>query len=199
MAIVEARFFARPVEAVARALVGAHLRHGPVELRIVETEAYLGPHDTACHTARGRTERNAAMWGPLGRAYVYRCYGLHWMLNVVCGVEGGGSAVLIRAAEPLAGAEVWLPRRGGRADLAGPGKVAAALGLDRSFDGHDLAAEGGLELHAGTPPARLLAGPRVGIDYAAPADRDARLRFADADARVSARRTLAPLDGTDPG
>ncbi len=192
-------FFSRPCALVARALLGCHLRHGDVELRITETEAYLGPHDTACHTARGRTARNASMWGPPGRAYIYRCYGLHWMLNVVCGTEGDGAAVLIRSAAPIRGEEVWLPRRGGRRDLAGPGKVAAVLALDRSFDGHDLTAPGGLEVRPGAPPARLLVGPRVGIGYAAPADRDAPLRFALADEpQVSARRALAPLPGEPP-
>jgi DNA-3-methyladenine glycosylase len=194
--ILLSSFFHRSCAVVARDLLGRHLRRGGVVLRITETEAYLGPADTACHTARGRTPRNAAMWGPLGRAYVYRCYGLHWMLNVVCGAEGGGEAVLIRSAAPVAGEEEWLPRRGGRRDLAGPGKVAAALGIDRSFDHHDLTVEGGLELRAGRPATEVLRGPRVGIDSAAPADRDAPLRFAVAgEASVSARRTLSPETG----
>jgi DNA-3-methyladenine glycosylase len=185
-------FFSRPCAEVALALLGRWVQHGDVVLEITETEAYLGPHDTACHTAKGRTARNAAMWGPVGRAYVYRCYGLHWMLNVVSGTEGGGAAVLIRSAAPVRGEAVWLPRRSGRRDLAGPGKVAAALGVERANDGDDLTDPAGLSLRWGRPATAWLHGPRVGVDYAAPADREALLRFAVADERrVSARKTLS--------
>lgn len=189
-------FYARPCSEVARDLLGRWIVLGEIVLAITETEAYLGPEDSACHTSVGRTARNAAMWGPVGHAYVYRCYGLHWMLNVVAGREGGGAAVLIRSAAPVAGEAVWLPRRGGRRDLAGPGKVAAALGLDRSWDGHDLAAPGGLSLAAGRPVVAVRSGPRVGIDSAAPADRAARLRFAPVgEPSVTFPRALAPVAG----
>lgn len=187
-------FFARPVVEVARDLLGRRLRHGLVELRITEVEAYLGPHDTAAHSRSGRTARNAAMWGPVGRAYVYRCYGLHQMLNLVAGSPGGGAAILIRSAEVVAGAELVAARRGGRtgADaVAGPGKVAAALAIDRAFDHHPVFEPEGLELHVGEPVDAALVGPRVGIGYAAPADRDADLRFAIAGTRaVTQRRSL---------
>ena len=167
-------------------------------MRITETEAYP-PGDTASHCRAGRTARNEAMWGPPGRVYIYLCYGLHQMLNVVSGAEGSGQAVLIRAAEPLAGLEVLRARRGGKQGpelLNGPGKLGAALGLDRSFGGHRLYVRGGLEARAAvlpTPPA-LLCGPRVGIDFAAPDDVAAPWRFALAGSRwVSHRRTLVPL------
>lgn len=187
-------FFARPTVEVARGLLGATLRHGDVAVRVTEVEAYLGPTDSACHTSKGRTARNAAMWGPPGRAYVYRCYGLHFLLNVVSDVEGTGAAVLVRAGEVLAGHDVVASRRGGRrgSDAAdGPGKLAAALALDLSFNHHPLYGDAGLRLVPGPPPAGVLVGPRIGVDYAAPADRDAPLRFAVADSpAVSYRRLL---------
>lgn len=190
-------FYERDALEVARDLLGRWLIAGEVVLRIAEVEAYRGPTDSACHTAAGRTARNEAMWGPPGRAYVYRCYGLHWMLNVVSGQEGDGCAVLVRGAELVEGAAVVEARRGrsGRGTLAGPAKVAQALAVDRGFDGHDLTEAGGLVLAAGVPADRVLAGPRVGIDYAAPADRDAPWRLAIAGStEVSVRRTLRPAD-----
>jgi DNA-3-methyladenine glycosylase len=138
------------------------------------------------------------MWGPAGRAYLFFCYGAHWMLNVATGPEGQASAVLIRGAEVETGLDTVLARRGAAratpALCAGPGKVAQALGLDRSFDGHDLWAEGGLMLRPGPPPAQLLAGPRLGIAYATSEDQARPWRFADGDSRAVARRkALAPL------
>jgi hypothetical protein len=111
------------------------------------------------------------MFGPPGRAYVYLCYGLHTMLNVVCEGEGTAAAVLIRGAVAIAGADVVTERRGGRLDLSGPGKVGQALGLDPSWSGAPL--DEALRLCAGAAPAGATrrSGPRVGIDYAAPADR----------------------------
>lgn len=154
--------------------------------------------DSACHSRMGRTPRNAAMWGPAGHAYVYLCYGLHQMLNVVTGPEGSGEAVLVRAAEPVSGLETIRARRGGKdgpALLTGPGKVGAALAIDTAWSGHPLFRAGGLELLDGPPPVGVLVGPRVGIDYADDADRVAPWRFAVADSRwVSApRKGLAPL------
>jgi len=177
-----------PVDLIAQALLGMVLVRGEVVLRITEVEAYGGQGDSASHARHGRTARNAPMWGPPGHAYLYFCYGVHWMLNVVTGPEGEASAVLIRGAEVVTGLDTVLQRRK-IAKLtpqlcAGPGKVAQALGLDRAFTGHDLLAPGGLELRPGTPPAGILAGPRLGIAFATPEDQARPWRFADADSRA---------------
>lgn len=173
---------AGPAPRAAKGLLGCELVHGEVVLRIVEVEAYGGPRDTASHARHGRTPRNAAMWGPPGRAYLYFCYGMHWMLNVVTGPEGAAAAVLIRGAEVVAGWDTVLTRRKAArpsADLcAGPGKVAQALGLDRAQDGQDLLAPGGLELRGAGTRAGILAGPRVGIAFATPTDQGRPWRFA---------------------
>lgn len=194
--LLERPFFIRPCAEVARDLLGCHLVRGSVVLRITEVEAYLGREDSASHARHGRTARNGVMWEAGGLAYLYLCYGLHWMLNVVAEDEGRAAAILIRACEPVAGLPVIRRRRGiateGPALLTGPGKVAQALGLDGAYSGHALFAPGGLELRAGDAPARILAGPRVGIDYAAMADREAPLRFAADSAWVTARKGLAP-------
>ena len=187
-----------PADHAARALLGMLLVREGVVLRITEVEAYGGPGDSASHARHGRTARNAPMWGPPGRAYLYFCYGMHWMLNVVTGPESEASAVLIRGAEVVAGLETVLQRRKAAKPTpqlcAGPGKVAQALGLDRAFDGHDLLAPGGLELRPGTPPAGLLAGPRLGIAFATAADQARPWRFADADSRaVLQPKALSPL------
>jgi DNA-3-methyladenine glycosylase len=181
-----------PVDLAARALLGQHLVCGDVTLRITEVEAYGGPEDSASHARHGRTARNAPMWGPPGRAYLYFCYGMHWMLNVVTGPEGEASAVLIRGAEVVAGLDQVLSRRksvkGSSLLCAGPGKVAQALGLDRTFDGHDLLAPGGLELRDGPPPQRILAGPRLGIGFATAEDQARPWRFADGDSHAVLQR-----------
>jgi DNA-3-methyladenine glycosylase len=193
-------FYIRPCAEVARDLLGRHLVRGSVALRITEVEAYLGPSDTASHARFGRTTRNAPMWEAGGLAYVYLCYGIHWMLNVGADAEGRGSAILIRACEPVSGLPVIQRRRGMDKDgpilLAGPGKVAQALGLDGAFSGHALFAEGGLELRVGNAPSRVLTGPRIGIDYAAEADRIAPLRFACAGTTwVTVPKGLSPEAG----
>ncbi len=197
MSLLNRDFFARDALIVARELVGMHLRRGKVTLRISETEAYRYPGDTANHCRAGVTERNRPMWGPPGRAYVYLCYGMHNMLNLVTNREGEGAAVLIRACEPIAGLPTISRRRGGKQGpvlLTGPGKVGQALALDTSWSGHDLCASGGLEARKGDAPTQLLAGPRVGIDYAHARDVRARWRFALADSPwVSERKTLTPL------
>jgi DNA-3-methyladenine glycosylase len=131
------------------------------------------------------------MWGPAGHAYVYLCYGIHHMLNVVTEEDGVGAAVLVRAAEVVAGQAIVAERRGGRTGpdaLTGPGKVASGLGLDLAFSGHPLFRKGGLVLADGPAPPRLVCGPRIGIDYAAPGDRSAPWRFADAASRAVAKR-----------
>jgi len=189
------RFFRRDAVTVARELLGKELRSGAVRLRITEVEAYRAD-DSACHAYHGRTPRTSVMFGPPGRAYVYLCYGLHHMLNVVTGPVGEASAVLIRACEPVAGLDIVRERRGGKggkgpALLTGPGKVAQALGVDRSWCGHRLYAAGGLELHAGRAPSSVLVGPRIGIDYASPEHRELPWRFAAGDSPwVSHRRAL---------
>ncbi len=168
MADLERRFFARDVRVVARELIGATLLVDGAGGTIVETEAY-DADDPAAHGYRGRTARNASMFGPPGHAYVYRSYGIHWCLNCVCGAEGVASAVLVRALEPTHGLDEMRARRGVR-DLrllcSGPGRVCEALGVSGTHDG----------LPLDTPPFRLLAresdaeivtGPRVGITRAA--------------------------------
>lgn len=141
--------------------------------RIIETEAYM-PDDPASHTFNGRTDRNAVMFGPAGHLYVYLSYGIHHCLNVVTGRVGSGQAVLIRAVEPLEGIEVMRERRQGRRDreLAdGPGKLAAALGVDLGFDGADVAGDDARPRIAVTddgtrPPVAPVVGPRVGLTKA---------------------------------
>src|SRR5512139_2406652 len=125
-------FYDRDALELARALLGQELHRADVVLRITEVEAYRHPDDSANHCRMGRTPRNAPMWGPPGHAYVYLCYGMHSMLNLVAGAEGEGAAVLVRACEPLRGLSRIAERRGGRSGktlLDGPGKVGAALGL----------------------------------------------------------------------
>lgn len=190
-------FYARDALEVAYDLLGQLLVRDGVTLRITEVEAYRYPDDTANHCRTGRTRRNAPMWGPPGHAYVYLCYGIHMMLNLVTNAEGEGAAVLIRAAEPVTGLETIRARRGdkeGPVLLTGPGKVGAALQMNTDWSHHPLFTEGGLEVRAGEPPAGRLAGPRVGIGYADPAHVRAPWRLACADTPwVSQRRTLEPL------
>ncbi len=147
---------------------------------------------------RGRTARNAVMFGPAGMAYVYLCYGIHHLLNVVSDGEEQGAAVLVRACELIDGHDVVSARRSGRTGpsaLDGPGKVGAALALDTHWCGHPLFEPGGLELWRAPHPARIATGPRIGIDYAEPEHRQAPWRFADADsAWVGHRRSLS-VDG----
>ena len=192
--LIPAPFYLRPVQEVARDLLGACLRHGEVILRITEVEAYGGQEDSASHCRSGRTPRNAPLWESGGRAYVYFCYGMHHMLNVVAGPASEGSGILIRSCEPVEGLEQVRRRRGnleGPALLTGPGKVAQALGVDRSFTGHLLYEPGGLELLAGEPVPEILRGPRVGVDFASETHRLRPWRFAVAGSLwVSQRKTL---------
>lgn len=187
---------AGPVDEAARGLLGCELVRDEVVLRIVEVEAYAGPEDTASHARHGRTARNAPMWGAPGRTYLYFCYGMHWMLNVVAGPEGVASAVLIRGAEVLAGMDTVLARRRAAhssAQLcAGPGKVAQALGLGREFDDHDLLRGEGLHLRPGAAPGAILCGPRVGIDFATESDRLRPWRFALSGNSAQSRPRIAP-------
>lgn len=158
---VSATYFDRDVACVARDLIGATLLVDGVGGIIVETEAYA-PDDPASHSVRGPTPRNAAMFGPFGRAYVYRSYGIHWCLNFVC---RPGSAVLIRAIEPLHGTDAMIARRGTadpRLLCAGPGRLCQALAIDRSFDHAPLDAAP-FVINAAPLPPEIDAGPRIGI------------------------------------
>jgi len=196
-ALLPESFYRRDSVTVARELLGQEFYKDGVRLRVTEVEAYRWPGDTACHARAGLTPRNAPLWGPPGRAYVYLCYGLHNMLNVVTGEDGEASAVLIRACEPVAGLEIIRSRRGGKDGpvlLTGPGKVGQALALDRSWSSHRLTEPGGLSLHEGSSPAAILVGPRVGIDYAEPEHRVLPWRFAVANTPwLTHRESLAPL------
>lgn len=132
-------FYARDALDVARDLLGQEIWHDEVGLRITEVEAYRHPDDSASHCRAGLTARNAFMWGPPGRAYVYLCYGMHQMLNLVTNRDGEGAAVLIRSCEPIAGHRTIRRRRGGKDGpvlLTGPGKVGQALGLDSPWVSH---------------------------------------------------------------
>ncbi len=178
-------FFARSVHEVAPELVGCTLLVDGVGGRLVEVEAY-DAEDPASHGFRGETARNRAMFGPPGHAYVYRSYGVHWCLNLVCGREGVPEAVLVRALEPTPGLERMRERRGledERLLCAGPGRLCQALGVTAAHDG----------LPLDTPPFGLLAaaeevtvarGPRVGITRAA----DLSWRYGIAGSRFLSRR-----------
>jgi len=166
------RFYARPSTLVARELLGrVFVRSGRagarVAARIVETEAYEQT-DPASHSFRGLTSRNAVMFGPAGHLYVYFTYGMHFCMNVVTDREGWGSAVLMRAAEPLEGVAT-MRRRRGTTDLrllcSGPARFTQALGIDRRFGGVDLVDGSTLWIERGVPvpSARVEIGPRVGI------------------------------------
>jgi DNA-3-methyladenine glycosylase len=165
-------FYDRPVLDVARDLLGAVLVHDEVAVRLSEVEAYAGGHDPASHGFRGRTARNAVMFGPGGHAYVYFTYGMHFCVNVVCGPEGAPSAVLLRAGEVVDGIDVARARRGAASDrdlARGPARLTKALAVDRRLDGADFTdRRSPLRLHAGTPVAddAVRRGPRVGVSAA---------------------------------
>ncbi len=169
-----AAFYARRADLVAPDLLGKLVHRGGVTLRITEVEAYR-QDDSACHAFRGRTARNAPLWGPPGRAYVYLCYGIHQMLNFVCEPEGIAAAVLVRGGEIARGEAIVRRRRGGRLDCDGPGKVAQALAVDRSFSGAPL--DGELRVTDGEPVVDWACTPRIGIDYALDEDRERLWRF----------------------
>jgi len=176
-----AGFYDRATELVARELLGSVLEHrtseGTVRGRIVETEAYLGPHDPACHAAAGLTARTRTLHGPPGHAYVYFIYGMHWCFNAVTREAGHGSAVLIRALEPVSGLALMRRRRdvGRDEDLtSGPARLCEALGIDKKQDGARLD-RGKLRILLGdpVPDEGVLVTPRIGIRKAA----DWPLRF----------------------
>jgi DNA-3-methyladenine glycosylase len=176
MAFVErlsTSFFERPVLEVARGLLGMHLVHLMNGTRvggiIVETEAYRGEEDLACHARAGLTKRTAVMYGPSGHAYVYFNYGLHWLLNIVTGPTGFPAAVLLRGIIPAEGLEMIATRRGNQKQSQwcnGPAKICQALDIDGRFNGRDLCSpESELWIEKGqpTPEHWISRGPRVGI------------------------------------
>ena len=177
--------FLRDAPEMARMLIGAVLLVDGVGGRIVETEAY-DREDPASHSHSGPTPRNQAMFGPPGRAYVYRSYGIHWCLNCVCREEGHGAGVLIRAIEPLAGIATMIERRGlddPRLLCSGPGRVGQALGIVHAFNGHRLDQKP-FEVHAAEGDPAIVVGPRIGISKAA----DVPWRFGLAGSRFVSRR-----------
>lgn len=159
-------FYAHPAK-VAERLIGTILLVEGVGGRIVEAEAY-DREDPASHSFSGPNPRNASMFGPPGRAYVYRSYGVHWCMNFVCMEKGHGAGVLIRAIEPLAGIELMRARRGVQ-DLrllcSGPGRVCQALAVTRAHDGMKLS-EPPFQLMAATGTVEVISGPRIGISKA---------------------------------
>jgi DNA-3-methyladenine glycosylase len=188
---IDAAWFGRDVDTVARELVGCVLVHGKRAGTIVETEAYRGAEDLASHArfvGKGQgTKRTSVMYGPGGVAYVYLCYGIHEMFNIVAGPPGQGAAVLVRAIAPLVG--LGDDHAIGR----GPGKVTIALGIDRRHDRRDLAKGSLFVAHGDTTPP-IANGPRIGVDYAG-AWADAPLRFWWRDhpaVSAAGRRAAAP-------
>ena len=175
-------FYARDTEEVARELLGAILctvtPDGIAAGRIVETEAYLGEHDAACHASAGRTARTHWLYGPPGRAYVYFIYGMYWCFNAVTRERGHGSAVLVRAVSPVDGIELMRRRRPkvkrDRDLTNGPGKLCLAMGIVGSMSGTSLR-KGPVVIRAGdvVPDRDLVVTPRIGITQAA----DWPLRF----------------------
>jgi len=163
-----ADLFSRSVHEVAPALIGSSLLVDGVGGRIVEVEAY-DREDPASHGYRGRTEPNASMFGPPGRAYVYRSYGIHWCLNLVCEGEGVPNAVLVRALEPTHGLDAMRERRGlddPRLLCSGPGRLCQALAVTREHDGLPLDRPP-FELLAPDRPVEVVSGTRIGISRAA--------------------------------
>ena len=167
-------FFQQPALELAQSLIGTTLvrrfRGREFRARIIETEAYVGAHDLACHASKGRTARTEVMFGPAGHAYVYLIYGMYDMFNIVAGGIDDPQAVLIRGAIPLEGWE---------ADLSGPGKLTRGLRISRAQNGLDLTGETLFLLRIGAEQPDLITTKRIGVDYAKEW-KDAMLRFVDA-------------------
>jgi DNA-3-methyladenine glycosylase len=185
---VARRFYERDPREVAPELLHKLLVRGERVGRIVEVEAYVGSFDAGSHAYRGMTARNATMFGKPGLLYVYFTYGMHWCINAVCGSEGEGLAVLIRALAPVSGMEEMQEARGGRPDLCnGPAKLAQAFGIDGAFDGADLVTgdRGVLLCDDGTPsPARPGNSLRIGLSAGRGVEHPWRW-FVDGDPHVS--------------
>jgi DNA-3-methyladenine glycosylase len=194
--IVPRAFFDRPATEVAPELLGCVLWHGDVAVRLSEVEAYMGSTDPASHSYRGRTARNAVMFGPPGHAYVYFTYGMHFCVNLVCHLDGSASAVLLRAGRIVAGEELARARRPSSRrpqDLArGPALLCQALAIDLTQNGADAcAAESALRITSTTDcyDKKISQGPRVGVSTAA----EVPWRYwIDGDPTVSAYRAHVP-------
>lgn len=165
-------FYEQSTLEVARELVGKYLvrQHsdGMTVGRIVETEAYVGPDDRACHASRGRTPRTEIMFGPAGFAYVYFIYGFHHCLNIVTETVDYPAAVLVRAVEPLEGIPLMKARRRTEKLInlaSGPGKLCQAFAIDRSLNGSDVCGNILYVENPGEPAPSILSRPRVGVDY----------------------------------
>ena len=168
-------FYQQSTLDVARQLLGKYLvrkhQDGTTVGRIVETEAYVGPEDRACHASRGRTARTKIMFGPAGYAYVYLVYGFHNMLNIVTEAVDFPAAVLIRAVEPVQGVELMRTRRQTEQQqnlASGPGKLCQAFAIDRKLNGDDLCGKVLYLEHRGEPVSQVVTTPRIGVDYAGP-------------------------------
>ena len=176
-------FYDRETVTVARELLGKYLvrvyRGREYVGRIVEVEAYLGPHDKAAHTCRGLTPRTRIMFGPAGHAYIYLIYGMYCCMNVVTEAEGHGSAVLLRALEPV---------RNIRERTQGPGLLCRAMHIDRGLNGRDLLDRNfHISERQGNAPVRIATRPRIGVDYAGHWARR-HLRFYDKDSSFVSKR-----------
>ncbi|MEO6163831.1 MAG: DNA-3-methyladenine glycosylase [Candidatus Binatia bacterium] len=187
-------FYRQPTKEVAKQLLGKYLVHRYAEDtlvgRIVETEAYLGPHDLACHAAKGRTKRTEVMFGVAGHAYVYFIYGFYNMLNLVTEAKDFPAAVLIRAVEPVRGIEQMKQHR--RSNLlhklaSGPGKLCQAFAIDRSLNGADVCGKVLYLEDRGEAMPKFTATPRIGVDYAGQW-KDKPLRFIVRDSKFVSKR-----------
>lgn len=162
---LDKNFFHRPCLTVAQALVGKILVHktpaGELRLRISETEAYCGTDDTACHAHKGKTKRNEVLWASPGTVYVYLCYGMHWLMNIVTGEAGQPEAVLIRAC----------------VDAPGPGRLTKALGITGAQNRDDVTVSGELWVEDDGTSWEIIPDTRVGIGYASKEDQEKLWRF----------------------
>jgi len=159
------KFFSRKTLLVAKNLVGKYLvrRIGPrlIREKITETEAYIGPHDLASHSARGRTKRNEPMYSEAGTIYVYFTYGMHWMLNIVTEEKNFPAAVLIRGTE----------------NVSGPGRLTKKFKIDKSLNGKSLGKSSGLWIENGIKPKKIKRTKRIGVDYSGPIWSAKKYRF----------------------
>jgi DNA-3-methyladenine glycosylase len=168
-------FFNQPTIELAKALLGKYLVHGDLRGKIIETEAYLYRGDPGCHASRGMTRRNAPMFGPAGRAYVYFIYGMYHCLNIVSGKPGEGEAVLIRAIEPVQGIQLMQKRRKIlkiEKLCNGPGKLCQAFGITRKLNNSSFI-DGELEIHHSREKPEIVSSRRIGLS----AGQDLELRF----------------------
>ena len=182
---IDRRFFRQETLEVAKQLLGTKIvrQQGEITLSamIVETEAYVGPNDSACHAAKGKTQRTQIMFGEAGHAYIYFVYGMHYMFNIVTESVNFPAAVLIRAAEPLEGIQHMIRhRKNQHKNLCnGPARLCQALAIDKALNGIDLTTNDKLwiEHHQAIKPTEIIRTTRIGIDYAEEKDRNAKWRF----------------------